>query len=131
MIKIVSHILFSFLFLISTSGLTISVHYCQNKIYDISIFSHAHSCCGEMMHHHTDDCGQCKDRTFQTRVKDDYTSTVFDFNFNLSQAENAFLQQSFLYTIFPEHIIKEDIPKITISPPLTSWFLSFIQTYLL
>ncbi len=43
--KIIINILLSLTFLISTSGIFISEHFCNNRLFSISIFSNAKKCC--------------------------------------------------------------------------------------
>ena len=45
MLKKVSHILLSFLLLITTMGMTVNSHYCGNDLVSISVISESQSCC--------------------------------------------------------------------------------------
>lgn len=60
--KIFSSILFSFIFLISTSGIFVSEHFCSNKLMSVSFFSNAKKCCD-------DNCPYCKNINQSYKVK--------------------------------------------------------------
>lgn len=66
--KYISHIILSLLLVTSTTGLTISKHYCGNILRDVAIFDKFDKCCGE------DEMpmGCCHDEKEQYSVDDDY-----------------------------------------------------------
>src|SRR5690554_487223 len=66
MLKKVSHIIIAFVLLLSTTGLTVSKHYCHDLFISASLFSEAESCCGEA------DC--CHNEIAFFQVDDDFVS---------------------------------------------------------
>jgi hypothetical protein len=67
-LKIFSHIVLSFLLLISTIGLVVSKHYCSGEMISVSVYYEADSCC--------DMGGCCENENHTYQVKDDYSSSV-------------------------------------------------------
>lgn len=137
MLKIVSHTIISFIFLIATTGLTINLHYSQNKLYDVGIYTEAQSCCGDLTHHNS--CCQkekstnhCEDKTIEMKVKDEFNFTSSNFELEPSSFINLFLV-SFVSNIVLDN--QENVEHINeypdISPPGSKAFLSVIQSYLL
>ena len=59
-------ILFAFIYLLLSTGLVINVHYCQEKVKSVSIFSAAESCCKTScaIKHNC-----CKDRQFIVQLE--------------------------------------------------------------
>lgn len=58
------HISFALLLLVSTTGLTINFHFCDNRIYDIAFFGKADACCcmtGKDQDEHSKDLDYCDD----------------------------------------------------------------------
>lgn len=136
MIKSIIHIFFVFLFLISAIGTNLSVHFCNNQIFDLAIFDKAQSCCSSQCHHNIldseNDSNHCKDKTIKIKVKDNYTVSNLHNSQNNISVINLFLVDLFndIYLI-KENITKEIFYYSDISPPNTLKVLSFLQTYLL
>ncbi len=63
------HIILSLVLLVSTTGVTFSMHYCGGQYVSTSLFVEADSCCG-------DACGCCENKNVHYEVDDDYTSPV-------------------------------------------------------
>jgi hypothetical protein len=77
------------LILISTKGMTINLHYCQDVLYDIALSSPAENCCEDAAHDHSsrqdsnkDKPIDCKDETVKVESTYDFivSSNSFDFN---------------------------------------------------
>jgi hypothetical protein len=88
MIKLISHIILSGLILLSVTGLTINVHYCQDSLYDISLNSPAESCYENGAHEnccHPDsdmeNSNHCDDETVKVESTDDFFVSSFLFDF--------------------------------------------------
>lgn len=144
MIKKVSHILLSFVLLITTVGLTINLHYCAGDLYSIAIDSKADNCCDDdehlgqmkdMDHHnicHTDgnDMKNCEDETVIVKISDKFTKTVQNININNSFVIILFntLPQSEI-NFFSANEDETDFDNFNNSRPFTRQILSLFQTY--
>ncbi|MFC2111135.1 hypothetical protein ACFLQ5_01645 [Bacteroidota bacterium] len=136
MLKIVSHIIISSLFLISTTGLTINLHYSHNELYDIGLYTEAESCCGDLTQHNS--CcakekqkNQCEDKTIEMKVKDDFNFTSSNCEIEPLSFINLFLFSSTLFDLSNIQDNDEIIPFIDISPTDPLKILSLLQSYLL
>jgi hypothetical protein len=151
MFKKVIHIGITALLVVSTTGLTIHLHYCKDKLYDVGVFSEALSCCGDGAHEHSPAsarhqnsqmnkvCGPahrtmdgCDDKTVRIRPVDDFMviSAVFDFTNDFSLdifAINSLVTE--LYTLTDVSVI--ETAEWSKSPPGIQTVLSLLQTYLL
>ena len=65
MLKKISHIILSFMLLVSTMGMTVSKHYCGGELVSVSLFQEAESCC-EM-----DGC--CQNESHFYQLKEDFS----------------------------------------------------------
>ena len=72
--KFFASILFCFLYLTSTSGITLNAHYCGGKVKHISFFKKSEkNCCGKKKM--KKNC--CKDKKNSFKVKDNHESGSF------------------------------------------------------
>lgn len=121
MFKKISHILFAFLMMISTMGVTISKHYCGGNLQDVNIASVADTCCN--------DGGCCSTEIEKYQLEVDFSISSFKIDFTqfalvspvviqLLNVELAVLNTEF-YTENPP------------PPPKIKTVLSSLQTYLL
>ena len=144
MIKKTGHIVLSFLLLVSAVGMTVSLHYCQDKIYDIGLFSQAHSCCDPAMADHNksrhhDHCdlshqkkSDCQDETITLDHVDNFVVAVSGFNFQNISFINLFFWKPFVSDLnYLSDIFVTRMPLWDVSPPEKLTFLSFLQAYLL
>ena len=69
MLRKTFHIVFSVFLLISTAGISISMHYCGGKLVSASLNKEAKSCCDGVG-------GCCENKTFQFKINDDFVSPV-------------------------------------------------------
>lgn len=121
MLKKVSHILLSFLLLVTTTGLTINRHYCGDNLESISIFSEPQSCC-EMPN-----C--CHNESIVIQLEEDFSISSFNISFeqiavvlpNFSSLFNADLQEISDFKEFVHTPLKNPIKTV----------LSSIQSFLL
>ena len=74
MIKRVSHIILALFILITTTGLTVSLHYCGDTVKSVSLDKVARSCC-DMEH------GCCHDQTIIIKVDNDFSLIAISFDF--------------------------------------------------
>lgn len=151
MIKKLGHISIALLLLISTTGMTVRLHYCNNKLYDFNIFSQAQNCCsngsdhlnsGEsrdtrkheaqschMDNHKTNDC---KDDAIHVNSVSNFVQSNFQFEFNNLSFLSLFLSTPVVFDIYNQ--LNTSVVEVfykNISPPDIHVILSFLQTYLL
>ena len=69
MFRKITHIILSVFLMVSTTGITLSMHYCGGKWVSTSINKEAKSCCDG-----TDGC--CENKTIHFEVEDDYVSPI-------------------------------------------------------
>lgn len=125
MLRKIGHIALIFLLLLSTMGITISKHFCNDKLISQGITSSISSCCGG------DDssCQMCHTEHIKLKVEDDFqdSSDIFDF-------QQIALNINFVYTLISSELRSEELvefPRLESPPPLTTLtFLSLLQTYL-
>jgi len=151
MLKKIGHITLAFVLLASTVGLTINLHYCKDKLYDVGLFTEAKNCCKDKEHQHTSDIAHehkhhnhscdsenhkpsdCEDETIKIESVDNYVVSTNTFT----------VTQDYSTLLFPVYFVVVDlfklsevrttskIPKSDISPPEIQVVLSLLQTYLL
>ena len=148
MIKKIGHISIVIPLLISTMGFTVNLHYCNDRIYDIGIFSEAASCCKAYdqgtVHNHAKGnykptCTlkehkkhHCKDETIKVKDVDNFVLSSYHFNPDNHSFISLFPFLPVLSDLFnlSDTVIIE-IPEWNNSPPVIQVVLSFLQTYLL
>ena len=142
MLKKVGQILLIPVLLLSTMGLTINMHYCQHKLYDIGVFGKAQNCCMpnknahqkkahhcHQNNHHSDDC---RDETVQIDKVDNFVVSSFNFNFEDIPFSKLFVFYSILADYNSTPVDQQiEFPVLNISPPGTHIVLSLLQTYLI
>ncbi len=138
MIKKIVHIILAFFILVSTTGLTINLHYCHDQLYDLAVFAPAHSCCEpgvEVQCHSTEglsDMNHCNDESLALESTDDYTISSFAFNFENSYNFDILLS-SVLYHSFQnsDNSNSLDACRFYKPPPYQEVILSQIQSFLI
>jgi len=124
MIKRIINIILACLFLTTTTGFTLSKHYCGGEMISISINFEAEACCDDV-----DNSSCCRNETEHFQLKEDFVSNVIDFQFQdtntdiLQPIVLAFIYNSFL----PDLDI--DIRPTESPPPEIKTFLSTIQVF--
>ena len=138
MFKKVIHIIVACFILVSTTGFTISLHYCHNKIYDLALFSPAHSCCetGSQGHcHSTGDLANknhCKDESIVVESTDDYVGSSYTVSLENTHSIDLFLNALILFDVQgSDDEIVIDPPWHKEPPPYQEVVLSQIQSYLI
>jgi hypothetical protein len=97
MIKKVFHSVLAILMVMTVTGLTINMHYCQEHLYDLALFSPAHSCCEAGGHCHMPDPGNtggmdhCEDTSIHVDSTGEYVASFPDFSFEAQFAIELFV----------------------------------------
>ncbi len=104
MFRKIINIIIVFLLLISTSGFTISRHYCGDNLVSVVINSEAKSCCD--MH------GCCHDESEFFKVNNDFSNNIQTFNIEVFTSIFLFIKS---YSF--QNKIQEYFPFIFKKPP--------------
>ena len=138
MIKLIIHIVFTILIVLSTSGLTISLHYCQDQLYDLAFFSTADHCCdtdrnADPCHHDSilSNYSHCKDKVVSVEPTDNYIVTSGFGHYEGSHEAGSLFMLTHLHSF---QSLKQPIAgTLTIHKPLESSgvVLSEIQSFLI
>lgn len=122
--KKVLHIILSLMLLVSTTGITFSMHYCGGQYVSTSLFVEPDSCCG-------DGCGCCENKSVHYEVEEDFTSPL---TIAVAPAvELDLLIELFHFEIDVERLLLLPVKKVfeDTSPPKTvDERLSLLQTFL-
>jgi hypothetical protein len=138
MIKLIGHMVLSGLLLVTSTGMTINMHFCQGHLYDLALNAPAHSCCepdaGETACHHHHDMTkshQCDDKSIRIESSQDYVSSGFTFDFGDTHSFELFGTSTLL--IEPADTDKPFTTRLIDykKPPPQEVVLSQIQTYLI
>lgn len=119
MVKRASHIVLVLLLLVSTSGITISKHYCGGNLRAVTIMTTPDPCC--------DTEGCCHNDTEVYQVSDDYSITFLYIDF-----EQEVVPVPVLLAYNSSELIRPDVKNIyteSHSPPGVRLSLSTIQTF--
>jgi hypothetical protein len=121
MIKKAGHIILGLLLLFTTTGITISKHYCGNNLKSVTFMTEPVSCC--------DEDGCCHNDYETYLLDDDFAPVAFAYDFErVSIITPPFF--SGIQLDFPEYLnfeVYSDDP----SPPELRSFLACIQTFIL
>lgn len=117
------HIILVMLLLVSSTGVTFSMHYCGGELVSTSINKEAKTCCDG-----TGGC--CENKTMHIEIDDDYISSIV--------VENSIIELDILFPVlfalYSDLIPVEANVPITFNdsspPPKIQIRLSFLQTYL-
>lgn len=124
MLRKISHIIFALFLLVSTAGVTLSMHYCGGELVSTSINKEAKSCCDEMG-------GCCENKTVHFEVEDDYVSPVQVNNVQTVELDILF---PILFVLNFDLSIDEEIEQVAFydssPPPTIQTRLALLQTYL-
>ncbi len=135
--RILSHIALSALILLSATGLTINMHFCQGELYDMAFVSPAADCCG--VDTDVNICQQdqgiaefhhCNDESIKIEAAHEYLVSGFSFNFEISHLFELFGTSSSI----PESTDTEKSLTASISnnkKPPQEVVLSQIQSFLI
>ncbi len=145
MIKQLSHIFLSVVMLLSATGMTINMHFCQGHLYDLALIAPAHDCCEidgtehscdgteDSCHHNheKDKSHQCDDESIRFESTNDYFVSSHSFDF-----ENSYSHDLFFSTLFSiENPKADDLTVVGVlnykRPPPQEVVLSHIQSFLI
>jgi hypothetical protein len=95
MIKLLSHITLSAILLLSATGMTINMHFCEGHLYDVALIAPAHDCCEtdgtEDTCQHDQDQNRshqcedgCEDESIQAQSTTDFFVSGYSFDFENS-----------------------------------------------
>jgi len=138
MIKLISHIILSAVLLISATGMTINMHFCNGHLYDLAVIAPAHDCCDSDMDdnvcHHNHDMTkshQCDDETIKIESTNDFFVSTYTFDFdNVHSFDLLFPTQLLI-----ENSLTVESPVRGIlnfkKPPTQEVVLSQIQSFLI
>jgi hypothetical protein len=138
MFKLLSHITLSALLLLSATGLTINMHFCDGHLYDLALIAPAHDCCeidgsADACHHHQDQTKphQCDDETVKVDSTNDFFVSAYSFDFENSHSFDLF----FTTQLFIENPKAENSTVAGVlnykRPPPQEVVLSQIQSFLI
>jgi hypothetical protein len=118
------HIIFILLWTITTTGFTISRHYCGDRLISVSIDDSAESCCGP-------ESGCCHNENEHIQVKDDFIAAQELENPPLPEYDNLFpVVYSYLSNIPVQITDQKDNYLNSHPPPKLSVILSELQSFL-
>ncbi len=130
MFRKMANIFVLFLFVVSTTGFTISKHYCHGNLVSVSINAEAKSCCGM----NGNDC--CKNENEFFQLKNDFTASsytivivnpsisieLFSINLNVDQLSEAIKEMRFNYVAngppFNDQQFTYYIRQFKLAPPI-------------
>jgi hypothetical protein len=73
------------LMVLTVTGLTINLHYCHDHLYDLALFSSAHSCCETGGHCHlpgdSNSMDHCEDTSIHVDSTGEYLGSLVTFTF--------------------------------------------------
>ena len=138
MFRKVIHIVLACFILVSTTGFTINMHYCHDKIYDLALFSPAHSCCeaGSKAQCHAsgdmDPANHCQDESIVVESTDDYIGSTLTVDLENTHSIDLLLTAHVIFQIqgTDDEVLIES-PWHKEPPPFQEVVLSEIQSYLI
>ena len=89
MLRKIFHSVLAMLILLSSTGLTLNMHFCHNRLIDLAVIAPAKSCCGyesnqELDHHQINlvprSC-HCEDRSIAYETEENYLAEANSVNF--------------------------------------------------
>ncbi len=141
MLKKISQILLILVLLVSTVGMNINMHFCQQKLYDIAVFKDAADCCAPKTNHHekSHHCkvnnhhkNDCEDETIPIDKVDSFIVTSFNFDFQTISLSTLFTFITIYMDLNSTLVTQQvELHNLNISPPKIQAVLSLLQTYLI
>ena len=135
----ISLITLALLIFVSTSGFKLSMHICENNLYDIGILTQAENCCMDVNHHHNMHCqdekipkNACENETVEFHKVDNFLNSIINVEFNSGEILGLFPVVTIDTKYFAETETINELVYINESPPLPiSTNLSLLQTLLI
>lgn len=123
MLRKLIHIILALFLVVTTMGLTFSMHYCHGELVSTSINKQAKSCC--------DDGGCCENKTLHFQIDDDYTCPLQIETKEIVQLDVLLpVISSFYFEFLPQNEIETEVFVDTSPPPSIQTKLALLQTYL-
>ena len=125
MFKRIIHIVLACLFFTTTTGFTLSKHYCGTEMISISVNVEAESCCDDM---DNSDC--CRNETVHFQLKENFVVSVSDFQFHDTDIDIfQAVDLTFIFNSFSPDPDLDKTPTESPPPPEIKTFLSTIQVF--
>jgi hypothetical protein len=130
LIRKISHIVFSLVLVITTTGMTITKHYCGTRLVSVKIISEPEKCC--------DNSNCCHNETITIKLDSDILNEVPDYSLRIfpssfSPAQDLFFNNNSLFSdILLNHTSEGDITGFPdLPPPKLSTVLPMLGAFLL
>jgi hypothetical protein len=124
--------------MLSTTGLTVNLHYCQHRLYDIALNAPAKDCCKDGTHAHhchggsdMEDSNHCDDQTVKVESLDILFVSSYSFDFDdvkqidVYQGTDQFLKIQGTAVMMAHKVLNYK------KPPPSGVVLSRIQSFLI
>ncbi|NOY51024.1 MAG: hypothetical protein GXO88_10755 [Chlorobi bacterium] len=141
MFKTTSLIFLSLVIFISSSGFKVSMHFCENTLYDIGILSQADNCYKDASHHHNVECclemekvpkNACENETFEFHKLDSFVATAINMDLSSNIAHDLTPAVISIFNLVEEPTNKHITVFVEDSPPMRlTTTLSLLQSFLL
>jgi hypothetical protein len=138
MIKKVFHTTLALLMILTVTGITINLHYCQDHLYDLALFSPAHSCCeeGGTGHCHMTEgissMDHCVDSSIHVEPTGEYLGSFPEIGLTAAFAIDLFqIPQATIYTGSVAKAARLETFWYQEPPPFHEVDLAVIQTFLI
>jgi hypothetical protein len=125
MLKQTNHIILSIILLVSTIGLVVSKHYCNEELVSVSFYDISDSCC--------DDNSCCHEESETYQLKVDYSHNTTQIKVDNDHFSILLHLMSSVIADFLIADIEQSIEYLVVdySPPLSHRLYSITQSYLL
>ncbi len=138
MLRILGHIGLSAMMLLTVSGMTINMHYCQGHLYDLAVNAPAHSCCdagdlaGSCCHNHDQQKSHhCDDKTVTIHSTGDYLVSGASFQIEDNQATDLLFPKMTMIVAPVSGHSSDWLLSYKKPPPIQEVVLSQIQSFLI
>jgi len=122
MFKRILNTILALLLFFSTTGFTVTNHYCGSYLNSSSIFGSPENCCNS-------DMNCCHNESFTIKIHDEYSLTSFSHDFSQKGLETEF-NINLIFQEITENYTKSNFP-YKVKPHKIKEVLSIIQSYLL
>ncbi|MFC2080107.1 hypothetical protein ACFLRQ_01390 [Bacteroidota bacterium] len=129
MIKIISYIVLSSLLILSSTGLSINMHYCHDELVDVAVSAPASSCCDDG---DEDNCPSCHDKSIEIEPVSDFNISITAFDFNNDHSFELFLtDQSIAENLIIAETARSEMSNFEKPPLIKEVDLAQIQVFLI
>lgn len=125
LIRKASHIILSFILILTTAGMTITKHYCGSKLVSINIFTEPDKCCNNS------DC--CHNETVTVKINADIINLSPVYSFETVSSSISFITAAIFNNIpvLSAYLTTNSSRSSDIPPPATGPFISKLGAFLL